>query len=260
MADQDRMEIYFHDLKDFPLSIVLDAMEWSRRNIKFFPMISDLRLHIEGTPDDHANQAWAALASLIRVVEPDCTVIIEDPVMAKVMHQMWHGSWIYGIKEFRKLEGDFARNEVKKVFLISYLEHYKHRDQYGKEPTVVEGQPKRLSPYDSATLKTYAVRDYQVTFLGTETLPPLEPRPLPMPPEERDKWENFFDNLDKKRAERDAQHSTVPGRQSGLTPLMRDLRLPGRPAGLPESPVGGEDETCKILARGRHVLRRLALR
>lgn len=54
-------QVYFDNLKDFPIEQVATAVQAAIRTKTFFPKVAELRQLIEGSVEDRAAQAWAAL-------------------------------------------------------------------------------------------------------------------------------------------------------------------------------------------------------
>jgi hypothetical protein len=87
--NEERLEIYFYDLSDFPLAHVLETMEWARRNLTLFPTIAELRIYLEGNDEDHANKAWDALQKMLTAGAAHADVTLTDVIMAKTILQTW---------------------------------------------------------------------------------------------------------------------------------------------------------------------------
>jgi hypothetical protein len=84
----ETIDIYLEDLIEFPAEQVLTAIDWARQNMNRFPMIADLRIHIEGSDEAHANQAWNALFKML-YTHPSSSFTIADLVFARTIQDSW---------------------------------------------------------------------------------------------------------------------------------------------------------------------------
>src|SRR5215216_6487262 len=130
---EERAEIYFEDLAEFPLEQVLTAMTWARQNLGRFPMIADLRIQIEGSDEDHANQAWDAVIKML-YTERSSSFTIMDLVLAKTIQQTW-SNWPGACRFFVRLPDEMAQTAAKRAFRIAYTENYKHRSELSQTMT-----------------------------------------------------------------------------------------------------------------------------
>lgn len=87
-----RTEAYFDALADFTIEQVNAAARLAIRSSRFFPKPIELREFIEGTPDGHADDAWAALIEQIRRVGYIGTPTFTDERTLRAINETW-GSW-----------------------------------------------------------------------------------------------------------------------------------------------------------------------
>lgn len=86
-----KAEAYFNALSEFDITAVNVAMHHALRHSKFFPRPAELREHIEGTVDDGAEKAWAAVLKEIRRVGYVGVPALE-PRALRAVRELW-GSW-----------------------------------------------------------------------------------------------------------------------------------------------------------------------
>lgn len=86
-----RVKAYFEDLSDFGIAQVVGAMRHARRTGKYFPRVAELREAIEGTAEDAAEQAWAAVLREIRRVGWVGMPNLEPRVL-RAVNELW-GGW-----------------------------------------------------------------------------------------------------------------------------------------------------------------------
>lgn len=157
---------------DLPLSSILEAMNWALKNINRFPTIPDLRLHIEGDPNDHAETAWRTLCNLGQV-GAEHTIVFTDPVFGQTVIDCW-GRWSNVIYDFKHTEGPAIAWELKKPFILKYLTNYQHRQQL-VGPTTLPGKPHDYTRH----IYTYTVTGgtYEQTAVETRRIPtdPAQP-------------------------------------------------------------------------------------
>jgi hypothetical protein len=197
IPDEERMEIYFEDLMEFPLKHVLEAMTWARKNLSHFPKIPDLKGYIEGDPEHRSNQAWKALINLLRV-GPTNTVILTDPVMAKTLEDLW-GNWPGVCQAFMKIEGEIAHAVERKTFKAAYMDNWKHRDSRRGPVTMVGFVPEGMYP---AELCEYVVQDYRVQLLSRRPFLPIgsEAKGVPMPAEMQQRFQHLLKQIGKRQS------------------------------------------------------------
>ena len=213
----ERMEIYFDDLADFPLSQVLEAIAWARKNLNHFPSIPELRTCIEGDPEVHAEDAWRAIRTLMAVDARD-SLIIPDAVMAKTMQDLWHG-WPHICSDVGNIDSSFDMANAQKSFKRAYLENWKRRDSLPANVRfrgTVEYEADRGSLYfhdeRSIYIKTYTLTNGRVTFVGQrEVTSPHVGKVWGMSPEMKARVDAFMKGVGK-GGTTNAQHPAVPGR------------------------------------------------
>lgn len=116
--------LYWQGLQDFDLVAVRDALGRHLRNTdtgQFMPKIADIIRMLQGSSLDSALSAWAKVDRAVRQVGPYETVVFDDPIIHRVLHDMggWIGlgqktedEWPFVAKEFEnRYRGFKARNE-----------------------------------------------------------------------------------------------------------------------------------------------------
>lgn len=87
--------LYWQGLQDFDLVAVRDALGRHLRNTdngQFMPKIADIIRMLQGSSQDSAFSAWSKVDKAVRRVGPYDTVIFDDPIIHRVLHDM--GGWI----------------------------------------------------------------------------------------------------------------------------------------------------------------------
>jgi hypothetical protein len=116
--------LYWQGLQDFDLAAVRDALGRHLRNTdtgQFMPKIADIIRMLQGSSQDAAYSAWSKVDKAVRRVGPYDTVIFDDPIIHRVLHDMggWIGlcdktddDWPFVAKEFEtRYRGFKSRNE-----------------------------------------------------------------------------------------------------------------------------------------------------
>jgi len=116
--------LYWQGLKDFELSAVRDALGRHLRNTdtgQFMPKIADIIRMLQGSSQDAAFSAWTKVDKAVRRVGPHESVVFDDPIIHRVLHDMggWLGicdktdeDWPFVAKEFEnRYRGFKSRNE-----------------------------------------------------------------------------------------------------------------------------------------------------
>lgn len=86
-----RTEAYFGALSDLPLAAVIAAMQAALTTCRFFPKPVELRELVEGTAQDGAEAAWAAVGREIRRVGYMGIPRLEERAL-RAVNEVW-GSW-----------------------------------------------------------------------------------------------------------------------------------------------------------------------
>lgn len=87
--------LYWQALQDYDLAAVRDALGRHLRNTdtgQFMPKIADIIRMMQGSSQDAAFSAWSKVDKAVRRVGPYDTVVFDDPLIHKVLHDM--GGWI----------------------------------------------------------------------------------------------------------------------------------------------------------------------
>lgn len=116
--------LYWQGLKDFDLIEVRDALGRHLRNTdtgQFMPKIADIIRMLQGSSQDAAFSAWTKVNTAVRRIGPYDTVVFDDPIIHRVLHDMggWIGlcdkddeAWPHVAREFEtRYRGFKARNE-----------------------------------------------------------------------------------------------------------------------------------------------------
>lgn len=116
--------LYWQGLQEFDLIAVRDALGKHLRNTdtgQFMPKIADIIRMMQGSSQDAAFAAWSKVDKAVRSVGPYDTVVFDDPLIHKVLHDMggWMGicdkddeAWPFIAKEFEtRYRGFKSRNE-----------------------------------------------------------------------------------------------------------------------------------------------------
>ena len=116
--------LYWQGLQDFELPAVRDALGRHLRNTdtgQFMPKIADIIRMLQGSSQDAAFSAWSKVDKAVRQVGPYDTVVFDDPLIHRVLHDMggWMGicdktddDWPFVAKEFEtRYRGFKSRNE-----------------------------------------------------------------------------------------------------------------------------------------------------
>lgn len=116
--------LYWQALNNYDLSAVRDALGRHLRNTdtgQFMPKIADIIRMMQGSSQDAALSAWSKVDKAIRNVGPYESVVFDDPIIHRVLHDMggWMGlgnktddEWPFVAREFEnRYRGFKARNE-----------------------------------------------------------------------------------------------------------------------------------------------------
>lgn len=118
------LALYWQGLQDFELIAVRDALGRHLRNTdtgQFMPKIADIIKMLQGSSLDSALNAWAKIDQALRQVGPYETVVFDDPLIHRVLHDMggWmmlgqktDDKWPFVAREFeQRYRGFKSRNE-----------------------------------------------------------------------------------------------------------------------------------------------------
>jgi len=118
------LALYWQGLQDFELIAVRDALGRHLRNTdtgQFMPKIADIIKMLQGSSLDSALNAWAKIDQALRQVGPYETVVFDDPLIHRVLHDMggWmmlgqktDDEWPFVAREFeQRYRGFKSRNE-----------------------------------------------------------------------------------------------------------------------------------------------------
>jgi len=87
--------LYWQALKDYDLTAVRDALGRHLRNTdtgQFMPKIADIVRMMHGSSQDSAFSGWSKFDKAIRQVGIYRTVVFDDPIIHRVVHDM--GGWV----------------------------------------------------------------------------------------------------------------------------------------------------------------------
>lgn len=117
--------MYWQGLEHYELAAVREALNRHMQNAEtgqFFPKIADIAKMLTGTSSDCALQAWAKVDKAVRQVGPYETVVFDDALIHRVLHDMggWislsqktEDEWPFVAREFEnRYRGFKSRNEV----------------------------------------------------------------------------------------------------------------------------------------------------
>jgi hypothetical protein len=118
------ISLYWQGLKNYEFSAVQDAIGRHLGNTdtgQFMPKIADIIRMMQGSSQDAAFAAWSKVDKAVRSVGPYETVVFDDLLIHKVLHDMggWMGicgkddeAWPFVAKEFEtRYRGFKSRNE-----------------------------------------------------------------------------------------------------------------------------------------------------
>ncbi|ADE12164.1 DUF6475 domain-containing protein [Sideroxydans lithotrophicus] len=105
--------LYWQGLQDFELIAVRDALGRHLRNTdtgQFMPKIADIIRMLQGSSQDAAFTAWSKVDKAVRHVGPYETVVFDDPLIHRVLHDM--GGWI-GLSQKTDEEWPFVARDFE---------------------------------------------------------------------------------------------------------------------------------------------------
>ena len=152
--------LYWQGLKDYDLAAVRDALGRHIRNTdtgQFMPKIADIIRMLQGSSLDSALSAWAKVDRAVRQVGPYETVVFDDPIIHRVLHDMggWIGlgnktdeEWPFVAKEFEnRYRGFKARNERVEYpsTLIGIAEAHNAKEGRKVSPPMLIGDESKAS-------------------------------------------------------------------------------------------------------------------
>lgn len=130
------LDIWWNDLKDYPIQSVLMAFTAHRKDPKqgqFFPKPADIVRHIDGLPDEKATAAWSKVYLAMKQHGAWRSVCFDDADIHSAIETM--GGWPalcridndtlpFKQKEFEKLYLSAKKNEVKTeaTYLIGVID------------------------------------------------------------------------------------------------------------------------------------------
>lgn len=116
--------LYWQALKDYDMVAVRDALGRHLRNTdtgQYMPKVADIIRMMQGSSQDSALSAWSKVDRAIRQVGPYESVVFDDPIIHRVLHDMggWlslgtktENEWPFVAKEFEnRYRGFKSRNE-----------------------------------------------------------------------------------------------------------------------------------------------------
>lgn len=89
------ISLYWNGLKNYEFSAVQDAIGRHLGNTdtgQFMPKIADIIRMLQGSSQDAAFSAWSKVDKAVRQVGPYDSVVFDDPLIHKVLHDM--GGWM----------------------------------------------------------------------------------------------------------------------------------------------------------------------
>ena len=225
---EELAEIYFEDLADLPLSQVIEAITWARKNLQRFATIADLRIQVEGSDEDHANKAWDALMHLLHA-GPHNRVTLSDPIMALTILRTWR-TWPETCSFFQRPVDEFARTATKRAFKIAYTENYKNRERIRRETTSpAEMHTTRHPNHDIASYEQldYLVdTEYNVIITNRCTILPAPDQGRgPIPDDMKERFASLLDRIGNNHDDKyNSLRSPDPRHRAGV-PFHRDRHL-----------------------------------
>lgn len=121
---QNVVALYWQALQDYDLAAVKDALGRHLRNTdtgQFMPKVADIIRMMQGSSMDSALSAWSKVDRALRQVGPYESVVFDDPIIHRVLHDMggWlslgtktEDEWPFVAKEFEnRYRGFKSRNE-----------------------------------------------------------------------------------------------------------------------------------------------------
>ncbi len=234
-----------------------------------FPAIADLRLHIEGSEEEHSNSAWAALVVAVSGSK-HAEVYFRDVIMAKAVLKVW-GHWELVCRALTGAPNDIARSVLKRDFKIAYGEFYRQRDKLRKDvlaPVILKGpEPHEAStthlPYDRITVEIAVDHQVRVNWVRMNTEPQKK---TPMPDEVKQMLDEYTRNFGKLGVKYDRINTESPqnidatrlGRNSdqyscdGLYDTFTDQSLPTDPPVPNDAPEGNQADRNAISTTNGH--------
>ena len=176
----------------------MEAITWAMNNMSKFPAIADLRLCIEGSDEDHANKAWAALGSMISS-DRAASFTLCDLALVRTIEHTWTN--MNGARfAFARPMDQFGRDAMKRAFRLAYLDNYKRRDRLRQEMGyavvlnfVADPQPKNS---DYVLIDYMVDSNYALVEVSRRTIRAL-PRGTGMTPEQREKLDGMLSGFGK---------------------------------------------------------------
>lgn len=148
------VSLYWQALQDYDLAAVREALGRHLRNTdtgQFMPKIADIIRMMQGSSQDAAFSAWSKVDKAVRSVGPYDTVVFDDPLIHKVLHDMggWMGicdkddeAWPFVAKEFEtRYRGFKSRNEKVEypAKLIGIFEAHNAKEGHKVAPPMLIG-------------------------------------------------------------------------------------------------------------------------
>lgn len=146
--------LYWQGLQDFDLAAVRDALGRHLRNTdtgQFMPKIADIIRMLQGSSQDAAFSAWTKVDKAVRQIGPYDSVVFDDPLIHKVLHDMggWMGicektdeAWPHVAREFEtRYRGFKARNDRVEhpAKLIGIFEAHNAKEGHKVAPPMLIG-------------------------------------------------------------------------------------------------------------------------
>lgn len=148
--------VWWEAMKPFDLAAVTDALNRHCVNPdsgQFMPKPADVVKMLQGSSLDSAMVAWSKVDKAVRQVGTYATVVFDDPVIHRVIHEMggWvklgakdEKEWPFVAKEFEnRYRGYRVRNEVPEYpqSLIGIAEAQNAQNGIKSQPPVLIGNP-----------------------------------------------------------------------------------------------------------------------
>lgn len=149
-------QLYWEGLKEFDWLAVREAISRHLKNTDsgmFMPKIADIRKMLVGSTQDSALRAWSKIDKAIRMVGPYETVVFDDPLIHRALHDMggWialstktEDEWPFVAREFENRYRGFASRNEKADYpakMIGISEAHNAKGSFKVAPPVMIGEP-----------------------------------------------------------------------------------------------------------------------
>jgi hypothetical protein len=147
--------------------------------------------------------------------------------MAKTLQHIWPDGWPQVCYDVGRIESDYERANMEKIFKRAYLEQWKRRDGLPADVHFKGANEIAISTNDDDAIhidyvETYTVVDGAVKLLERIRVTRPKPQPCPMPPEIREPFERLFGKMGK-----DGKPETFNPFRNQVTGDALDPAVPG---------------------------------